>query len=58
MNVSETCFYVSIYRQLRSGVEFQAEVSVDGSDGVLTSAHLEFELATVSARYHWGSDIA
>ena len=50
--------------QLCGSVEFHAEVSVGGSDGVVTSAHLEFELATVSARYLWatarrpGSDIA
>ena len=58
MNGSETCVHVSIFRHSRSGVEFQAVVSIGGSDGVLTSAHLEFELATVSARYLWGSDIA
>ena len=52
--------------QLCGSVEFHAEVSVGGSDGVVTSAHLEFgsDIATVSARYLWatarrpGSDIA
>ena len=35
--------------------EFHAEVSVGGSDGVPTSAHLEFELATVSAKCLWAT---
>ena len=53
---------VCICGQLCGGDEFHAEVSVSGSDGVVTSAHLE--LATVSAKYLWatarrpGSDIA
>ena len=39
---------VCICGQLCGGDEFHAEVSVSGSDGVVTSAHLE--LATVSAQ--------
>ena len=64
MKGSEKRRDVYICRQLCGSVEFHAEVSVGGSDGVVTSAHLEFGLATVSARYLWatarrpGSDIA
>ena len=55
MKGSENCIDVYIGGQLSGGVEFHAEVSVGGSDGVVTSAHLELKLATVSARCLWAT---